>query len=264
MKRLGALTLALAIGLASVATGSARADQTGQGTGSGAAMSEMMRGPMSEMMRGTPMGSGGDALGRERPLLSLALRHRAELGLSEDQVKALQGLVDRFRQEAEKRLGDIETAERELAGLLKEETADPAKVEATVRAIEKLRADLRIARIRTIAEGRAALTPGQRTKLEGLVAGGRQAPRGERPGGAGERGPSGPGTRGVEEMHRFMSSERMPQAMTAMMEMARRMGDGDMMLGMVRMMDMMSQMGEMMGGGMMGGSQGSEPPREQK
>ena len=55
---------------------------------------------------------------------------------------------------------------------------------------------------------------------------------------------------GHREMGRFMQSERMPQAMTAMMEMARRMGDGDPMAGMVRMMEMMSMMGQM--GGMMG------------
>lgn len=70
----------------------------------------------------------------------------------------------------------------------------------------------------------------------------------------------GEGTRGAEEMQRFMSSERMPQAMSAMMAMAERMGGGDTMLGMVRMMEMMS----MMGGDMMGGDGMIEnPPRSQ-
>ena len=53
------------------------------------------------------------------------------------------------------------------------------------------------------------------------------------------------------------ASERAPQAMAAMMVMARGMGNGDTMLGMVRMMEMMGSMGGMMGGdggGMMGGS----------
>jgi hypothetical protein len=35
--------------------------------------------------------------------------------------------------------------------------------------------------------------------------------------------------------------------MASMMEMARRMGDGDMVLGMVRMMEMMGSMGGMTG-----------------
>jgi hypothetical protein len=51
----------------------------------------------------------------------------------------------------------------------------------------------------------------------------------------------------------------MPQAMTAMMDMARRMGDGDVMLGMVRMMEMMGSMG-----GMMGGPPHQQAPGEQK
>ena len=49
------------------------------------------------------------------------------------------------------------------------------------------------------------------------------------------------------------ASDRAPQAMAAMMGMARGMGNGDTMLGMVRMMEMMGSMGGD-GGGMMGGS----------
>lgn len=210
--------------------------------------------PMTEMMRGMRMGSSTELLGRQRPLLSLALRHRAELGLSADQVKTLEELVERFRKDAEARVSQIESAEQELAGLLKSDPSDMAAVEAKVRAIESRRTELRLERIRTIAKGRATLSPEQRTKLEELVA--------SRPG-----VPSGQRTRGMEEMERFMSSERMPQAMTAMMDMARRMGDGDVMLGMVRMMEMMGSMGGMMGGsggGMMGGQSHHQTPQEQK
>ncbi len=53
--------------------------------------------------------------------------------------------------------------------------------------------------------------------------------------------------RGMEEMVRFCTSERMPQAMNGMMGMARQMGNGDVMAGMVRMMEMMSGMGQMDG-----------------
>jgi len=162
MKRLTALTLVLALGLALAAGDSARAGERDRG--------EMMQGAMSEMMRGMGMGRESDLLGRERPLLSLALRHRADLALSDDQAKTLEGLIDRFRKEAEQRVGDIEAAERNLAALLQQEPADLAKVEATVREIAAARADLRIARIKTIAEGRAALTAEQRQKLEALLA----------------------------------------------------------------------------------------------
>lgn len=60
-----------------------------------------------------------------------------------------------------------------------------------------------------------------------------------------------------QSMRDFMQSERAPEMMGRMMEMARRMGNGDTMAGMTRMMDMMGSSGHdgMMGGrgGMMGG-----------
>ena len=239
MKRHRRVVLALVIGF--LAVGDAIAVTAAEG---GRNDQKGAEDPMGGMMRGMRMGPSADLLGRERPLLSLALRQRAELGLSAEQIKTLEGLVERFRKDAEGRVSQIESAEQELAGLLKSDPNDMAAVEAKVRAIEALRGDLRVARIRTIAEGRAALSLEQRKKLEELVA--------SRPGGhAAER------TLGMEEMERFMSSDRMPQAMTGMMDMARRMGDGDVMLGMVRMMEMMGSMG---GGGMMGGLGGMKQP----
>lgn len=246
MKSITALALASAVTVAS-ATGLAAANAAEAGETSRDSMSGMMHGPAAGMMGGMPMNGPREALGRERPLLSLALQNRAHLGLSAEQEKTLRQLVDRFGKEAAQRVRDIEAAERELAGLLKQEPADLAQVDDKVRAIEKLRADLRLRRIQTIAEGRAALAPEQRAKLGQLAAGqGRSAP--------------GEGTRGAEEMQRFMNSERMPQVMSAMMAMAERMGGGDTMLGMMRMMEMMS----MMGGGMMENPPRSQPRGEDK
>ncbi|MGH7268278.1 MAG: hypothetical protein ACREMB_25950 [Candidatus Rokuibacteriota bacterium] len=58
-------------------------------------------------------------------------------------------------------------------------------------------------------------------------------------------------------MHELMQSGRAAQMMDGMMDMARRMGNGDVMIGMTRMMEMMGRMGSMMGpGGLMGGQSG--------
>ncbi len=62
---------------------------------------------------------------------------------------------------------------------------------------------------------------------------------------------------GKKAMRDFMQSPRGSEAMTNMMSMARRMGNGDVMLGMTRMMEMMGSMG---GGGMMGGQGGMKQP----
>lgn len=64
---------------------------------------------------------------------------------------------------------------------------------------------------------------------------------------------SGVSEEGNKAMRELMRSERAPRAMAGMMDMARRMGDGDVMAGMTRMMEMMGSMG---GGGMMGGHGG--------
>ncbi len=131
--------------------------------------------PMQGMMQGQGMmgmmGRGGDAAGRERPQLTLALQNRAALGLTDAQGKTLEGLTERFRGSAEQRMREVEAAEAELAALLKQDAVAGPQVEAKVRVIEKLRADLRLERIRTIAEGRAALNPEQRAKLDQLAAG---------------------------------------------------------------------------------------------
>ena len=71
-------------------------------------------------------------------------------------------------------------------------------------------------------------------------------------------GSEGVTARGRAEMEQFMKSGRLTQAMTGMMEMARQMGNGDAMAGMVRMMEMMSMMGRM-GSTQMGEMMGSPP-----
>ena len=61
---------------------------------------------------------------------------------------------------------------------------------------------------------------------------------------------------GTKAMREFMQSPKAPQAMNNMMEMARRMGNGDPMLGMTKMMEMMGSSGSMRQGGMMGDHSG--------
>jgi len=113
----------------------------------------------------------------ERPLISIMLRHRDELGLSAGQIQGLEKLRADFQQEATRYDAALRTAESDLVSLLNTDPADLGRVEAKVREIERLRADLRIARIRTIEQGKAQLSPDQRSKLRTLLA----APRMQRP-----------------------------------------------------------------------------------
>jgi hypothetical protein len=68
---------------------------------------------------------------------------------------------------------------------------------------------------------------------------------------------SGTTEEGRKAMQEFMQSPNAPQAMNNMMEMARRMGNGDTMLGMTKVMDMM-------GGGMSGMMGGQASPGMQR
>ena len=124
------------------------------------------------------MGSMGGVMERmmgdptDRPLITMMLHHRAELGLSADQVNRLETLRGDFTREAIRRGADIRIAELDLATLLEQDPVDLAKVEAKVRESAQLRADLRIARLRTVEQGKAVLTAEQRTRLQAMLSGG--------------------------------------------------------------------------------------------
>src|SRR6185503_7492041 len=105
-----------------------------------------VRGPM-QGRRGDMRGEGHrwQRHGRHHrmpTLAGIALRHRAELGLSAQQVDSLQKL---------------QMAALDLGGLLRSDPVDMAKVEAKVREIEKLRADGRLEVIRASEQGKAQL-----------------------------------------------------------------------------------------------------------
>ena len=246
MKRLlPILGIVLVIGFGAFALASGQEEKSRPGHSGG------MPGGMGGMMdMGGMMMRGGSATA-ERPWISLALQNKDQLGLTADQVTRLESLRAEFQKEAIRRSADLEIAEMELEEPLRSEPADLTKVEAKLRQIERIRSDLRLSRIKTLEQGKALLTPEQRTRLASL------GPR------ASAGSPEGMmAGRGMEEMQRFMNSERMPQAMAGMMEMARQMGNGDATAGMVRMMEMMSMMGQT--GGMMSGQGGMMQPAQPK
>jgi len=122
------------------------------------------------------LGRWGDYLGtgtvknEERPLIAFMLRNREKLDLSAAQVKNLEQLRNDFQKESIRKDADLRVAEMDLGNLLNGEKADMAKVEAKVREFERMRGELRIARIRTIEKGREQLTADQRKKLQELLA----------------------------------------------------------------------------------------------
>ena len=111
------------------------------------------------------------SLSLDRPLISIALKNREELGLSHEQVGKLRPLRSQFQKGEILRRANLRVQEIELDELLATEPLDISAVEARVKRIEALRSDGRISLIRTLMKGRALLTSEQRQKLVALRTG---------------------------------------------------------------------------------------------
>ncbi len=125
---------------------------------------------------GGMMGPGGPGQGRGRPgffahegpLITIMLSHAQELGLTPDQTQKLQELRTNFDKEAIQRTADIRVAEIDLNVLLEKDQWDLNAIEAKAKQIATMEGDLRVARLKTLADGRALLTPEQLQKLKAI------------------------------------------------------------------------------------------------
>jgi Spy/CpxP family protein refolding chaperone len=129
-----------------------------------------------------------------RPLITMMLHHREEIGLSPSQTASLEHLRTEFMREVVRRQADQGLARLDLAELLRPDPSAPSKpvdmgkVEAKIRDIAGSRADLAINRIRTIEQAKSLLTGEQRSKLDALLT----APSLHRGGPAGPMRPMAP------------------------------------------------------------------------
>jgi Spy/CpxP family protein refolding chaperone len=113
---------------------------------------------------------GARGAGEERPVISQMLRQKEALGLSAEQVRKLEQLRDGFQRQSVRVDAELKNIEMEITTLLENEPVEVAKVEAKIRESEKLRADIRIARIRAIEQAKAVLNAEQKKKLQELTA----------------------------------------------------------------------------------------------
>ena len=113
---------------------------------------------------------GGSESREDQPLISLMLNNKDRLSLSADQVRKLEQLRDNFQRQSIRNNADLRIVELDIAMLLDNEPVGMAKVEAKIREGEKLRADLRVARIRAFEQAKAHLSAEQKKKLQELIA----------------------------------------------------------------------------------------------
>ena len=179
--RLGILMAAVLGGVLALPASGQMMGQTSQGGPMGHMSGGMMGREMGPDMQ---KGWGRRSLSHEAPLISIALEHGQELGLSPEQEKKLRDLRTDFAKESIRRTAEIRVGEIELESLLEQSQWDLAKIEPKVKQIAGLQADLRLARIKTLEAGRMVLTPEQLEKLKQV---------GHRIGGMGGPGMMGPG-----------------------------------------------------------------------
>ncbi len=138
----------------------------------GCAVPGMMRQQMHPGMRrsmGMPGPSYYGREGHDGPLISLMLQWKDQLGLTADQERSLRELRASFEKEAITRTSEIDVAELELKDLLEQDKVDLTKVGPQTKKVALLRADLRLARIKTIEAGKALLSSDQQEKFKRLA-----------------------------------------------------------------------------------------------
>lgn len=135
---------------------------------------QMMMGPgmMGPGMMGGMMGSEGMQMGHGgiwsgRPI-TLMLKLKDKLGLTQEQVGKLESLRSTYQEKATKNIKELSSLEVELNRLLTQEPLDLSRIEAKIKGIEALRSEMMLSRIKTIEEGKATLTLDQRKKLQEL------------------------------------------------------------------------------------------------
>ena len=172
MKKLGLLAVALSL-LPVISTGRAAAMEEARPAINqhfAQGLDDLARELRDWLGRWSEYFGSGTLKSEERPLISFMLRNREKLDLSAAQVKNLEQLRNDFEKESIRKDADLRVAEMDLSTLLGAAKVDMGKVEAKIRAIERLRGDLRIARVRTIQKGKELLTADQRKKLQELLA----------------------------------------------------------------------------------------------
>jgi len=113
-------------------------------------------------MRG---GFGGGA-----PLISIALQHKSELNLANDQVANLEKIKSHYQSQVTALHEQIRANEKEIASLTQQSPANLIQIKSKIQEGEKFRSELRYLRVEALENGRAVLTPAQRDQLKTLVA----------------------------------------------------------------------------------------------
>lgn len=103
------------------------------------------------------------------PLISMALRHKAELNLAGDQIASLEKIKSHYDSQVAPLHAQLTAIEKEIAALMQQPPANLIQVKAKIQEGEKFRSELRYLRMEALENGRALLTTPQQDQLKSLV-----------------------------------------------------------------------------------------------
>ena len=107
--------------------------------------------------------------GASAPLISIALKHKTELNLSNDQVANLEKIRNHYQSQVTPIQQQLATQEKEIASLTQQTPANLIQIKSKIQETEKLRSELRYLRIEALENGRSVLNTQQQDQLKTLV-----------------------------------------------------------------------------------------------
>jgi TolA-binding protein len=103
------------------------------------------------------------------PLISIALKHRTELNLSNEQVASLEKVRTHYQNQTAPVQQQLRAVESEIAELRQQSPANLIQMKLKIEQAQKLRSELRYLREEALQNGRSILTAQQQDQLKTLV-----------------------------------------------------------------------------------------------
>jgi Spy/CpxP family protein refolding chaperone len=136
-----------------------------------------MSSPLATFAQNESAGKGGFAhrarihrmSGGGAPLISIALKHRTELNLSNEQVAGLEKIRTHYQDQSAPLQQQLRSIEGEISQLRQQSPANLIQIREKIEQSEKLRSELRYLREEALENGKSILTAAQKDQLKGLV-----------------------------------------------------------------------------------------------
>ena len=103
------------------------------------------------------------------PLISIALKHRSELNLSNEQVANLEKVITHYQTQTAPIQQQLRAVESEIAELRQQNPANLIQMKLKIEQAEKFRSELRYLREEALQQGKSMLTAQQQDQLKTLV-----------------------------------------------------------------------------------------------